>query len=47
MFSFAGTSTGSMLDEKTHVDLQFAYDLIALRDMDMFPRYSLLLPVQT
>ena len=43
----AGTSTASMLNEKAQADLLFLGDIIALREMDKFPKYSLLLPVQS
>ena len=42
----AGTSTASMFNEKAQVGLLFSGDLIALQAMDMFPKYSSLLPAQ-
>ena len=42
----AGTSAVPMFNEKAQVDLPFLGDLVALRAMDMFSKYSLLLPVQ-
>ena len=43
----AGTSTVSMLNEKVQVDPLLLVDLVDLRTMDMFPKYSLLLPTQS
>ena len=41
----AASSTASMFNEKVQVDLLFLGDSIALRDMDMYFKYSLMLPV--
>ena len=40
----AGASTVSMLNEKLRMDLLFLDVLIAFRVMDVFSRYSLLIP---
>ena len=42
----AGTSKVSSFNEKVQVDLLFLGDLIALHVLDVFPRYSLLVPVR-
>ena len=43
----AGTSTVAMFNEKSQVDLLFLDDIIALRILDVFSKYSLLIPVRT
>ena len=43
----AGASTVTMLNEKLQVDLLFLDDIIALRNMDVFSKYSLLNPART
>ena len=42
----AGASAASMFNEEVQADLLFLGDTIAMRAMDMFPKYSLLLQVQ-
>ena len=41
----AGTSTVSTSTGKSQLDLLFLDDSIALRDIDVLPKYSLLIPV--
>ena len=43
----AGASTVSMFNGKAQAGLPFLGDIIALRAMDMFSKYSFLLPVQS
>ena len=43
----AGTSTASAFNEKLQIDLLFLGDIIALRIMDMFSKYSLLIPARS
>ena len=43
----AGASTASVFNEKVQVDLPFSGGPIALQAVDMFPKYSLLPPVQS
>ena len=43
----AGTPTASVSNEKLQADLLFPGDLIALRAMDVFSKYSLLIPVRS
>ena len=43
----AGASPASMFNEKVQVGLPFCDDIIALRAMDISPKYLLLLPVQS
>ena len=41
----AGATAVSMFNEKAQAGLLFLDDLIALHAMDMYPKYSMLLPV--
>ena len=43
----AGAAAVSMFNGEVQVVLPFLADLIALHAMDVFPKYSLLLPVQS
>ena len=43
----ANTSTASRFAEKLRADLLFPDDLTALRALDVFPKYSLLMPVRS
>ena len=42
----SGASTAASLNEKVQVDLPFLSDIIVLHALDLFPRYSLLVPVR-
>ena len=39
--------SGASFSEKAQVDLPLPDDIIALRDLDLFPRYSLFVPVRS
>ena len=46
MYRLREPFAASALNEKVHVDLFFSGDIISSRFMDMYPKYSWLLPVQ-